>query len=59
MLHRSPLDCSGVVDCAQDIHAFDYQVVHKINALSRGKPENTVGPEEQVVIADCGEVKRR
>jgi peptidyl-prolyl isomerase D len=36
-----------------------FVVVNNINALSSGKPENTVGPEEQVVIADCGEVKRR
>ncbi|GAX76033.1 hypothetical protein CEUSTIGMA_g3476.t1 [Chlamydomonas eustigma] len=34
-------------------------VLHKINAVARGKPNNAVGPEEQVVIADSGEIKDR
>eukprot|EP00798_Chlamydomonas_sp_ICE-L_P031087 gene31087-6213_t len=33
------------------------EIAEQINALSKGKPENTVGPEEQVVIVDCGQLR--
>ena len=33
------------------------QVVLKVNALARDKPDRAAGPEEQAVIADCGQLK--
>jgi hypothetical protein len=32
--------------------------VDAINALSIGKPENTAGVEEEVVIADSGQIRQ-
>lgn len=33
------------------------QVVDAINALSVGKPENTAGAEEDVLIVDAGQIR--
>ena len=35
-----------------------FEVVDEINALSRGKPENTATADEGAIIADCGEIRR-
>lgn len=35
-----------------------FNVVEEINALSRGKPENTATADEGAIIADCGELRR-
>lgn len=32
-------------------------VAMAINAVSRGKPQNTAGPEEEVLIVDSGQVR--
>ena len=32
-------------------------VAHKINALAKGVPEDTVGPEAEVLISDCGQLR--
>eukprot|EP00798_Chlamydomonas_sp_ICE-L_P022017 gene22017-29076_t len=32
-------------------------IAEQINALAKGKPANTVGLEEQVVIVDCGQLR--
>lgn len=40
----------------QVVSGFD--VVEEINALSRGKPENTATADEGAIIADCGELRR-
>ncbi len=33
------------------------QVAEKINALARGKPNNTAGPEEEATIVDSGQLR--
>ena len=35
-----------------------WHVAEAINAVSRGKPDDTAGTEEGVVIADCGQHRR-
>jgi len=35
-----------------------WHVAEAINAVSRGKPDNTAGTEEDAVIADCGQHRR-
>ncbi|KXZ52196.1 hypothetical protein GPECTOR_10g827 [Gonium pectorale] len=34
-----------------------FEVAEKVNALARGKPNNTAGPEEEAVITDCGQLR--
>ncbi|KAG2430637.1 hypothetical protein HYH02_013635 [Chlamydomonas schloesseri] len=33
------------------------EVAEKVNALARGKPNNTAGPEEEAVITDAGQLR--
>lgn len=33
------------------------EVAQQINALARGKPGNSAGPEEEAIISDCGQVR--
>jgi len=35
-----------------------FNVIDEINALSRGKPENTATADEGAIIADCGEIRK-
>ncbi len=32
-------------------------VAYKINSLAVGKPDDTAGPEANVVIEDCGQIR--